>query len=222
MTPTIDDIIKTLKAKDYTVYTSPYKLNIVGLRSVGTTNQNTFDDYIAFFYYDDKGNIMGKVAPATTDPSVYYLKDPMMPDVGTAILKSGEYLDAYQIGLHKGQYEALVQVKPVTVVRDNDRNAEINYFAPTMSGLYGINIHRASRGKNNPTQIDKDSAGCQVFRDESDYQLFMNFAKKSREVNGNKFTYILIDNRDIRKLRNTSLLGLALVGTALYLYSKSK
>lgn len=222
MTPTLDTIIKTIKSKGYTLYTQPFRLNIVGLRNFTTSKPNTFDDYLAFFYYDDKGNPIGKVAPATTDPSIPYLLNPMMPDVGTAILKSGEYKDSYGIGLHRNQYEALVQIKPVTVIRDNDRNALINYFATTMTGMYGINIHRASKGVNLATKVDSYSAGCQVFQSESDFQLFMSFARKSRDLYGNKFTYILLDDRDLVKNINTSLLGVALVVSALYIFSKSK
>jgi hypothetical protein len=225
MTKTLNDIVKTLKAKGYIVYTQPYKLNIVGIRNSERTRQDVFDDLIAFFYYDDKGNLIGKIATGTTDPSAEYLMKPIsgVEDKGTAILKSGQYVDTYAIGMHRNKYEAVIQtLKPVEVIRDNDRNALINYFAPTEKGFFGINLHRASVGKNNPDVISKDSAGCQVFRDETDFQLFMNMARKSRDAHGNKFTYTLIDERDIIKQANTLLLGLAFVGAALYLYKISK
>jgi hypothetical protein len=141
---------------------------------------------------------------------------------GAAVLKSGEYKDAYAIGLHRGQYTALVQVKPVTTIRDNDRNAIINYFAPTTTGLYGINIHRATLNKQNKAVIGQDSAGCQVFRDVADYNEMIDLAKKSREKYGNKFSYILIDELDEIKFRNTSILflGLGLVSFSLYYFFK--
>lgn len=184
-----------------------------------------FDDEIAFFYYDDKGTLVGKIAEATTDPSAQYLKSPIsgVEQKGTAILKSGQYIDTYAIGMHRGKYEALIQtLKPVTVIRDNDRNALINYFAPTETGFYGINLHRASVGQNNSDVIGPYSAGCQVFRNETDFQLFMSMARKSRDMHGNKFTYTLIDERDLIKKANTLLLGLALVGVSYYLYQKVK
>lgn len=218
---TLNSIIKTAKEKGYTIDTRPFALNLIGVRNSKATDQNTFDDNIAYFYYDSNGELNGEVAPATTDPSTYWLEQPMNT-AGAAILKSGEYRNTWQIGLHRGKYEALVQVKPVVTIRDNDRNAYINYFAPTSEGLYGINIHRASRGKNNIAIIDKDSAGCQVFRDENDFNQMMSLAKISKAKYGNTFSYILIDGRDEIKKKNTWILGAALIAFSLsiYLYKK--
>jgi hypothetical protein len=218
---TLQQIIKTAENKGYTIDKRPFKLNIIGVRNAKATNQNTFDDELAYFYYDNNGQLRGKVAVGTTDPSTYWLNKPMNVK-GAAVLKSGEYKDAYAIGLHRGQYTALVQVKPVTTIRDNDRNAVINYFAPTTTGLYGINIHRATLNKQNKAVIGQDSAGCQVFRDVADYNEMIDLAKKSREKYGNKFSYILIDQLDEIKFRNTSILflGLGLVGFSLYYFFK--
>jgi hypothetical protein len=218
---TLQQIIKTAESKGYTIDRRPFKLNIIGVRNAKATNQNTFDDQIAYFYYDNNGQLRGKVSVGTTDPSTYWLNNPMNVK-GAAVLKSGEYKDAYAIGLHRGQYTALVQVKPVTTIRDNDRNAIINYFAPTTTGLYGINIHRATLNKQNKAVIGQDSAGCQVFRDVADYNEMIDLAKKSRERYGNKFSYILIDELDEIKFRNTSILflGLGLVSFSLYYFFK--
>lgn len=223
---TLKQIEKSLLDKGYLVYNQPYKLNVVGIRTNNQTSPTTFDDFIAYFYYDDKGNMIGKVAPATTDPSVYYLRDKPMAQGGTAILKSGQYKDAYIIGTHAGKYTALVQrAAPVTVIRDNDRNDLLNFFADTQTGYFGINIHRASRGKDNSTIIGPDSAGCQVFRDEADFNEMMRFAETSRLKYGNKFTYTLIDQIDTVKFRrNIALLlgGIALLGTGIYFFIKTR
>lgn len=218
---TLQQIIKTAESKGYTIDKRPFKLNLIGVRNSKATNQNTFDDQIAYFYYDNNGQLRGKVSVGTTDPSTYWLNNPMNVQ-GAAILKSGEYKDAYAIGLHKGLYTALVQVKPVTTIRDDDRNALINYFAPTTTGKYGINIHRATLNKANKAVIGQDSAGCQVFRDVADYNEMIDLAKKSREKYGNKFSYILIDERDSVKLKNTSILiiGIGLIAYSGYLFLK--
>lgn len=218
---TLQQIIKTAESKGYTIDKRPFKLNLIGVRNEKATNQNTFDDQIAYFYYDNNGQLRGKVSVGTTDPSTYWLNNPMSVK-GAAVLKSGEYKDAYAIGLHKGLYTALVQVKPVTTIRDNDRNALINYFAPTTTGLYGINIHRATLNKANKAVIGQDSAGCQVFRDVADYNEMIDLAKKSRERYGNSFSYILLDERDYVKLKNTSILiiGVGLIAYSGYLFLK--
>jgi hypothetical protein len=221
---TLKQIEQTLLNKGYLVYNQPNKLNVVGIRTKSNTSSKTFDDYIAYFYYDDKGRMIGKVAPATTDPSVYYLRDNPMVARGTAILKSGQYKDAYVIGTHADKYTALVQRgAPVTVIRDNDRNDLLNFFADTDTGYFGINIHRASRGKNNANIIGPDSAGCQVFRDEADFNEMMRLAQVSKSKYGNKFTYTLLDEMDdIKVKRNVGLLlaGVGLVGFGIYYYLK--
>lgn len=219
----LQQIIRTAKKKGYSIDNRPYKLNLIGVRNSAATSQKYFDDKIAYFYYDNNGKLFGKVCPATTDPSTYWLNQPMN-EQGAAILKSGEYTNAWKIGLHKGKYTALVEDKPVTVIRDNDRNSLINYFAPTTTGVYGINIHRASIGKNNVLEIGQDSAGCQVFRDLADFNEMMKLAEISKNKYGNSFSYILLDERDKLKTRNTLLLGLGLIalGVSIYIYKKSK
>lgn len=217
----LSDIVKTAENLGYTIDKRPQKLNLIGIRNSSATSQDKFDDQIAYFYYNDKGRLIGKVVPATTDPSTAWLRDPMNPR-GAAVLKSGEYKDAYAIGKHRGEYDALVQVKPVIVMRDDDRNALINYAAPTQTGLFGINIHKSTKGKNNEDIIGKDSAGCQVFRNIPDFMDVMRLAQISRRLYGNRFSYILIDERDKIKTRNTLLLvaGIALVIASSYLFIK--
>jgi hypothetical protein len=218
----LNSIIKSAEKLGYAIDKRPNKLNLIGVRNSNATSQDKFDDLLAYFTYDANGNLVGKVVPATTDPSTYFLKSPINAK-GAAILKSGQYKDAYQIGLHRGKYEALVQAKPVTVIRDDDRNAFINYFAPTQTGLYGINIHKSTKGKNNEDIIGIDSAGCQVFRNIPDFLDMMRLAQTSRKNYGNSFTYTLIDERDTLKFRNTTLsliVGFGLLALASYLYIK--
>jgi hypothetical protein len=218
----LNNIIKSAEKLGYNVDKRPNKLNIIGVRNSAATSQDKFDDLLAYFIYDDKGNLKGKVVPGTTDPSTSFLKSPINIK-GAAVLKSGQYKDAYQLGLHRGKYEALVQAKPVTVIRDNDRNALINYFAPTQTGLYGINIHKSTKGKNNEDIIGLDSAGCQVFRNIPDFMDMMTLAKISRKNYGNSFTYTLIDQRDTLKFRNTTLsliAGISLLLLSGYLFIK--
>lgn len=221
----LKNIIKSLKKKGYQVYTQPYKLNIVGVRNGNPINQDKFDDAIAFFYYDDKGNLVGRVAVGTTDPSTYFLKNPMN-DKGAAILKGGQYINSHVIGTHRGKYTALVQRGNLTVFRDNDRDGYTNFNNVEETGLYGINIHRASRGKNNEAIIGQDSAGCQVFRNEGDFNEMMKMAQKSSQVNGNNFTYTLLDERDYFRSRNTwiviAIASASAIGLAYLLYKKIK
>jgi hypothetical protein len=218
----LTDIIKSAERLGYSIDKRPNKLNIIGVRNSAATSQDKFDDLLAYFFYDKNGKLVGRVVSGTTDPSTAFLKSPINLK-GAAILKSGQYKDAYQIGLHRNKYEALVQRKPVTVIRDDDRNALINYLAPTQTGLYGINIHKSTKGKNNEDIIGLDSAGCQVFRNIRDFEDMMQLARISKNKYGNSFTYTLLDDRDLIKFANTSvalIAGIGLVAASIYFFIK--
>lgn len=186
-------LVKTLNSKGYKVFTEPYRLNIVGVRS-DITKANSFDDKIFAFYENKDGNWEGKSFPATTDAGTFWLQNPMNSQ-GTALLKEGQYLNSHKLGLHRGQYKALVQQNPVIVIRDYDRNAVLDFNnGKEFKGLYGINIHRANATGTTKT-IDKYSAGCQVFSNAEDFNYFLQLAEASKDRYGNNFTYTLIDER---------------------------
>jgi len=187
-------VIALLKRKGYKINERPNELNIVGVRK-DTTIPNQFDDRMYVFWKDDKNKWEGKFYTITTDPGTYWLDNPMMPQ-GTAILKEGQYVDSHKIRLHDGRYEALGQEGPVTVIRDYDRDAvlDFNNGREETGSRFGINIHRAKKSGTTQT-IDKYSAGCQVFSNADDFEDFMKLARKDRDLYGNKFTYTLIDER---------------------------
>ena len=215
------DAINQAESEGYEMDTRPMKLNLIGIRNPANTSPQTFEDQIAYFYYDNLGNVVGRIVPATTNPSVYFLNNPMT-SAGTAILKQGQYVDSYAIGMHRGLYQALVQKKPVTVIRDTDRNSYIDFFSQTETGLYGINIHRASLDKNNIAVIDKDSAGCQTFQNIDDFNEMMSMARNSKDLYGNNFTYTLIDMKEVYKKRaNYAVIGLIIIGLTIYVYKIS-
>lgn len=187
-----------MKSKGYRLFEKPYELNIVAYRSK-YVRSNRFDDEIHVFYTNEIGQWVYHVFPATTDPGQYWLDNPMHPQ-GTAFLKKGQYVDAYAIGLHRGIYEAVVQVEDVTVIRDYDRKGIFNWFESGSpdTGRLGINIHRA-RQSGSAKVIDDFSAGCLVFANAEDYEFFMKLAKIHRSIYGNRFTLTLIDFRDERR-----------------------
>jgi hypothetical protein len=141
------------------------------------------------------------------------------------MLKEGQYIDAYKQGLHKGQYTALVQNKPVTTYRDYDRNAVFDFGQKETTGNYGINIHKAGEDSQN---VDKWSAGCQVFQKNEDFQEFMQLTDKHKANFGNNFTYTLLDERAVaRKGRRFLLYGgmsasVVAIGISLYFIIKNK
>ncbi len=202
-------IVNVLRFKTYKTYSRPYELNIVGIRA-NSTIANRFDDEIHVFFRNNTGRWVHYIFPATTDPGTYWLKSPMHPQ-GTAILQQGQYRDAYQIGLHRGKYYALVQRKPVTVLRDYDRNALLDFQnGRPDTGMFGINIHRASL--NGTTKaVDVYSAGCQVLANIDHFNLLMRLCENHRQLYGNNFTYTLIDKRAVARKQNRNA-AIALTG----------
>jgi len=204
-------IINALKFKSYEIFSRPYELNILGVRA-DSIIPNRFDDEIHLFFKNNANQWIHYLFPATTDPGTYWLNNPVHPQ-GTAILMQGQYKDAYQVGLHRGQYYALVQRKPVTVIRDYDRNAILDFQNGRKdTGLFGINIHRASMTGTTKT-VDNYSAGCQVLSSISDFNLMMQLAEKHRQLYGNSYTYTLIDKRAIaRENKKSIVFGLTGLG----------
>ena len=191
-------IEETVKSKGYKWFENGnYNLNIVGVRNSSTNEEvtNKFDDLLTVSY--KVGNIWNfRQWGCTTDPGKYYTENLLNPD-GVAILVPGQYRSTYSIGLHQGKYEALKQMKPVQVYRDDNKdNCYDMQPDDIQEGIYGINIHRAS-SSGTSTQIDKWSAGCQVVANYEDFNKLMLLAKQAETIWGNSFTYTLIDSQDI-------------------------
>ncbi len=194
----IQKLIGQMRFEGHTIYDRPYQLNIVGVRS-NNVKANSFDDELHVFYRIPEGKWQHHVFTITTDPGTYWLKNPIAP-AGTALMKAGQYKDAYGLALHQGKYQALCQIhKPVKVIRDYDRNATLDFLnGKEEYGMFGINIHRA-RQTGSTGAIDRYSAGCQVFQNSEDFTLFMQLCKAHRVLHGNIFTYTLLDFRAKRR-----------------------
>lgn len=206
--------LKTMiRQNHYQLNERPYELNIVGVRSDSVVS-NHFDDKLYVFFTDKKGKWQLQQFAITTDPGTYWLENPLN-EQGTAILAPGQYLNSHSIGLHRGKYEALVQTSQVTIWRDYNRNAVLDFFnGEKILGYFGINIHHASaNGKTK--NIDRYSAGCQVFENIEDFNHFMQLCYDHRSLYGNHFTYTLFDFRSqARTRRRYFAYGLSAIGIA--------
>lgn len=183
------------KKKGYSYFTNgDYNLNIIGIRAKGKEITNKFDDILCVIF---KQNGIWKryLYNITTDPGLYYMTQGCNLN-GCAILVPGQYRGLWKIGLHKGQYEALVQNKPVKVYRDKNKDNIYDFNSKTIDeGVFGINLHKA--GKES-IQIDNWSAGCQVFASAQKFNEFMTFANKQvKSGMGETFTYTLLKEEDL-------------------------
>jgi hypothetical protein len=194
----IDKVKSALLAKSYVWFDSQsdYDVNIVGIRNSapGENVTNIFDDLMTITYKVGKAWNYFEYA-CTTDPGKKAMLEYHNPN-GVARLVPGQYRTAYQIGLHQGKYEALVQRKPVKVYRDKDKDMQYDENL-IQEGLFGINIHR-SNPVTESTYVENWSEGCQVFKRAKDFQEFMQICKKAASLHGNGFTYTLIESKNIK------------------------
>ena len=192
--PATSDIVAVMRRKSLRLFENPsgHDLNLVGIRN-STSRVNQFDDWITISYWYDGAWTMFAF-PGTTDPGTYYRENPINVS-GTAILKPGQYRGAFKVGRHKG-YKALRQAAPVTVYRDNDRDTALDTADVIEdTGLFGINMHRASRIRAS-TQVDKWSAGCQVLQDPDHFDFLMTLCQRGADKFGNSFTYTLLESKE--------------------------
>lgn len=170
-----------------------YDLNIFGVRAADTA-ANTFNDWLGVMYL--QSGVWNMFAfPGTTDPGLYWREHPMNVH-GTALVKPGQYRGLWKRGRHQGKYEALVQASPISVYRDANRNATLEPREETVQvGMFGINMHRAN--PNTPSvQVNKWSAGCQVFADPIQFDFMMALVRKSQAIWGDRFSYTLLTEAD--------------------------
>lgn len=185
-------ILETVKSKGYTVFTSgDYNLNIIGVRTMPGT-PNAFDDRI-YCVYKAGGEWVTESWPATCDPGTFWRDHPMNVD-GCASLIAGQYRRCFRVGLHKGQYKALVQSSYLRVRRGYHEDGTPKVENGIYIGMYGINIHKAGRDS---VSVDKWSAGCQVFKRNTDFDAFMRIVEKSSLLYGPVFTYTLLESKDV-------------------------
>ena len=173
-----------------------YNVNIIGVRNPNLV-ANSFDDTM-ICAYKVKDQWVLKEWQVTTDAGTYWLENPLNVK-GCALLVPNQYRGVYKIDKHRNKYYALCQRNgEVEVYRDDTKDQILNFDDATKQwGYFGINIHRSnpySESKN----VDKWSAGCQVFKKVDDFNEFMTICNKAREEWSNSFTYTLIKQEDLK------------------------
>lgn len=192
------DFEKLFKDKKYRYFNQGiYNMNIIGIRNTETNKcTNKFDDALVVIYKDEHGKEHRLAYAITTDPGSYYLTNPENSK-GTAILVPGQYRGCWALGKHKNKYEALVQIKPVKVYRDNNKDDVYDFKSETIDkGVFGINFHRSSAYAD-PVYVNNYSAGCQVFKRFPDFRHFIKLCNNQKLLYGNSFTYTLIELKDL-------------------------
>ena len=171
-----------------------YNVNIIGVRNPNLV-ANSFDDTM-LCAFKVAGQWVLKEWEITTDAGKYWLKNPMNSK-GCALLVPHQYRSTYKIDLHSGKYTALCQrLKNVEVYRDDNKDQILDFNVTKEWGMFGINIHRSNPWSESHN-VDKWSAGCQVFKKVADFDEFMDICKRANDNWGNSFTYTLIKEEDL-------------------------
>ncbi|MFA6295594.1 MAG: hypothetical protein WC666_04225 [Candidatus Paceibacterota bacterium] len=194
---TIASLEKTLTDKKYPALKIGVNfLNIIGVRA-NTGVTDSFDDIIAVAYKDSDDHWVLEKFSVTTDPGKHYLTEFANPK-GTGILVPGYYKQSHKVGLHKGEYKALVQYGPLKVYRDSDKDQQYDVDPKTIeTGMFGVNIHR-SNPAHESVVVDKWSAACQVFSNPKQFYRFINTLVSNHvAIYGDIFDYILLEEKDL-------------------------
>jgi hypothetical protein len=171
-------IVRAMVRKGYRVDASPGHVTIVyveGMNPSGSANENRpsqFNDVRVCIAFEGRTPRIIGLWEATTEPSRYWTQRPMNPK-GAARIKFGQHT-AWRVGVHRHDHEALVQVRPVTVCRDLNKDFERRGDKED-TGLFGINQHW---GYDLPLgDLGTSSAGCLVGRTRAGHRAFMAIVK---------------------------------------------
>ncbi|MEH2069482.1 MAG: peptidoglycan-binding protein [Nostoc sp.] len=182
-------IVKYMQAKNYEIFTNPKEYNIVYLEGVNedwTLNKDTpnqFNDRrIVIEVVDGIPKIVNHWQ-ATTEPGKWYTYNPMNPG-GAARIKFGQY-KAWAVGIHGNSepHEALVQVAPITVHRDFNKDFQ-RTGDKLDTGIFAVNQHYGYDAPVN--DIKNASAGCLVGRRREGHREFMAIVKQDRRYLANR------------------------------------
>lgn len=189
-------LLDCMVRKAHPMRTDTERVNVVGVRALDMT-PNVFNDFVCALWMNLYRQWQLEYYKATTDPGIFWLEHPENVK-GTGILKEGHYPDSHAIGMHRGKYEALVQVGPLTVYRDNDRDniLDLDEANTETRSDFGGNIHRAHR-LHESVEVDKWSALCQVVANPDNFERLMELCRRSRDLWGNRFNYTLINEKDL-------------------------
>ncbi|BAZ49576.1 peptidoglycan binding domain-containing protein [Nostoc sp. NIES-4103] len=182
-------IIKYMLGKDYQVFTDPKEYNIIYLEGVSedwtlnSDDPNKFNDRRLVIEVAEGVPKIVDHWQATTEPGRHYTLNPMNPG-GAARIKFGQY-KSWAVGMHGNSepHEALIQVAPVTVHRDFNKDFKRTGDKLDI-GLFGINQHW---GYDAPTNdIKNASAGCLVGQMRKGHREFMAIVKQDRRYTASR------------------------------------
>lgn len=178
-------LVNYARSQNWEVRTGERRYNVFyvqGMFPSGVRNNNTpnkFNDSRFLVEVNPTPRLVG-AWEASIEPGNYYTKQPMNALGAAQIQVPGQY-KAWRIGKHKGREIALIQVAPVNIIRDFNRNSKVDKGDKKEYSIIGANQHSGSDQKF----VDNASAGCPVGRTSAGHQEFMNFLHKDVDYEAN-------------------------------------
>lgn len=186
-------VVSAMLAGGHWVARHPECLNVLYIEGCGPDGTpddnapNQFNDARLLIRIDHSGvPVVAGAWQATTEPGRLYTMNPELEHVpGAARIAFGQY-KAWQVGLHHGTMEALVETAPIVIYRDLAKDFQRE--GPPIPGSFAINQHG---GYDYPYgDIKNASAGCLVGRSMSGHAEFMRLVKTDvRYLNGNGYMF---------------------------------
>lgn len=194
---TFNLIKEILEKKDIAEHINEGVLNIIGIRKKDK-DSTKYEDLILSVKITkpDTWKMVVDIYEGTTTPSDYWLRNFAVANKGAAILHEGWHEESWGFGYHKQDPKrpALVQIKPLPVYRDSNKDTKLDEIDTTIEtkGLIGINFH--ARANFIVTELIGDtSAGCQVFKNRTNFEkYFIQDVRDSVNKGIKSFSYNLI------------------------------
>jgi hypothetical protein len=190
---TLDNVLDLYEMSNYPLFTNgDYNLNIFGLRNP-KGRADEFDDVIGILY---KKRVIWELfqMKATTDPGVYYMKNPMVAD-GCGILAEGFYRGMWKTGYFHG-VKCLIQKGVIRYYRDNNRDLIHDLDTKTLKSggaEIGCFMHPHFQNVQIAKKVWNSSAMCQVPQSNNDFATFMGIVEKAIPLFGDSFSYSLFN-----------------------------
>ena len=178
-------LVNYARSQNWKVRTGERRYNIFyvqGMFPSGVRNDNKpnhFNDSRFLVEVNPTPRLVG-AWEASIEPGNHYTDQPMNAKGAAQIEVPGQY-KAWRIGKHKGREIALVQVAPVHIIRDFNRNSKIDKGDKKEYSIIGANQHSGSDKKF----VDNASAGCPVGRTSKGHQEFMSYLHKDLDYQAN-------------------------------------
>ena len=180
---------------------SPF-MDLASLPPEFASQTNKWDDIIGVFWKED-GYWHDLKYKGTTDPGDNHPEYDNRQR-GVAVMKPGQYIEAYQLGDHRGHpalvnwgrcapnYWRIVKVDARPVVKAEG------------SEYIGLNIHRARKHGETPDSVGPFSKGCQVVQDNEDFEALLATVEKCLSTGGRStimyLDYTLLTEDQVFKL----------------------